>query len=377
MTEVDPEAEKAALLTSQGLTQKDIANLLDLSQSTVSRRLNEARDARILESVCRLSKQRRSELMEEIHAPNLAQRLKEMSEGAELIQELLIFNSGASGKTRSRQEYERRTERFASQVATYLHNEVFPNIDHMGVTWGHTLRKVVDQLQAIRGRRRLKRPSFVPVCGDPPDVSLDPMRSSSLLVSQLTEAVQGKKPTELSLAGVAACIPGDFEKHEIETIYRFFARISAHGQIIGSDGRSGLVKDLDSFLTSVGTTSKIHDPWSYLPHETEEQHKRLKEVTLGNIAGIFLPKPDVTESDREFVCDINDRWTGVREEHLSSCAERARDERRAIGVVVLAFGSEKAAVVAKCIQQRMVSRLLIDQDLAAHLPEQLEILEKT
>lgn len=371
MPKNDAEAEKVALLASQGLSQKGIANLLRLSQPTVSRRLTEARNSRILETSCTLSKARVRELTEEIYAANLQKRLEALSrdKGSNLL-DVVVLNNGSTGRAKTNQERESRLEHFTELAASYLRTEVFPEAERIGVTWGYTLRMLVKHLQQQRSRfSRFRRLRFIPVCGDPPDVSFDPLRSSSLLAAQLTATLCGQSKAELSLAGVAACIPSDLAEAEITIMHRFFKSISGYGQIFGIGGERGIVDEIDGLLTSVGTTSHLHDPWYHLP-DGPDRHRRLEATSLGNIAGNFLPKDGIPPEDAKFIEHVNHRWTGIRLAHLIGCATRAVEERN-VGVVVVALGAEKAGVIIECLTRDIINRLVIDQELAAALSERL------
>jgi hypothetical protein len=69
---------------------------------------------------------------------------------------------------------------------------------------------------------------------------------------------------------------------------------------------------------------------------------------------------------------INTQWTGIQREHVARCAERARASEGTPGVIVLAIGRAKAEAVIEAVNQSLVNHLLIDQDLADALVEDLE-----
>lgn len=84
---------------------------------------------------------------------------------------------------------------------------------------------------------------------------------------------------------------------------------------------------------------------------------------------MFLPKPGLSSRDTERLRSVNARWTGIREEHLERCALGASKSR--VGVVILA-ASNKTDIVLECLRRGLVSRLLIDQELAAGLAKAIK-----
>jgi DNA-binding transcriptional regulator LsrR (DeoR family) len=66
---------------------------------------------------------------------------------------------------------------------------------------------------------------------------------------------------------------------------------------------------------------------------------------------------------------INDRWAGVRLEHLARCARAATGGEGRAGVIVLAVGRSKAEVVLECVRGGLVNELIVDHDLAQALAQ--------
>jgi DNA-binding transcriptional regulator LsrR (DeoR family) len=66
---------------------------------------------------------------------------------------------------------------------------------------------------------------------------------------------------------------------------------------------------------------------------------------------------------------INDRWAGVRLEHLARCARAATGGAGRAGVIVLAVGRSKAEVVLECVRGGLVNELIVDHDLAQALAQ--------
>ena len=89
----------------------------------------------------------------------------------------------------------------------------------------------------------------------------------------------------------------------------------------------------------------------------------LQGRAVGDIGGVFLPR-----SARDpVVRGINERWTGVRLEHLAGCARAAADDPGRAGVVVVAMGRAKAEVTHACVRAGLITELILDHDLAQAL----------
>src|SRR5205807_2708443 len=121
----------------------------------------------------------------------------------------------------------------------------------------------------------------------------------------------------------------------------------------------------DCLLTGVGAGyKKTDDPWFKEMTQLEVTTKVvLDKLAIGDIGGIFLARE---ESTRERIEDINQRWTGIKEEHIRRCAKEAQQSDRS-GVIVVAVGSHKAEIIRECVRLGLVNELIIDYELAKHL----------
>jgi DNA-binding transcriptional regulator LsrR (DeoR family) len=64
---------------------------------------------------------------------------------------------------------------------------------------------------------------------------------------------------------------------------------------------------------------------------------------------------------------INERWTGVRLEHIHRCATAAARDHGRAGVIVFAMGRAKAQITLACVRAGLITELVIDHDLARAL----------
>src|SRR5207253_198591 len=131
------------------------------------------------------------------------------------------------------------------------------------------------------------------------------------------------------------------------------------------------------------------EPLTYPDPETSSSTlaHRLGEIfspglhALHSLAAVpaFIPAKFPRKSQttiRDFIAEIagyrvvrgiNERWTGVRLEHIRRCADAtARDHSRA-GVIVLAMGAAKAQITLECVRAGLITELVIDHDLATAL----------
>jgi len=366
---VDLEAAKAAVLASDGLTQELISTRLGVSQATVSRLLRRAREEGVLVRTlsCDLTEEEILDLKELIYGQGLLQRLQNLQPRTrEHLYSVKIFDTGHEARN-DKQSYDNVLSMLGSHAAKHFAEQVLPKVDSMGIAWGATLRTLVTGLQNTTPPmpRREPRVQFVPVCGDPPEVHRHALRSSSTLVAQLDDCVNGASDNSFNFTGVAAVIPSGIKAREVAVIRRFFELIPGYQHVFG--GEHPAIDAVDSILTSVGCGEAIGDPWGEaMADAVRLPHKKLTQMTFGNIGGVFLKRKGVnTSADAEALKEIDRRWTGIRETHFLRCARDAADGKRA-GVVVLASG-KKAEIVRECVRRGLVSQLLIDHELAAML----------
>jgi len=223
---------------------------------------------------------------------------------------------------------------------------------------------------------RLPAPvQFVPLTGEPLTYP-DPETSSSTLAHRLSEIVNGAGdplrgcPAFHSLAAVPAFIPAKFAPQSRKTIRDFIAEIAGYRVIFEGAGTAAaapkpLVDQLDGIVTGVGTVSagvsgRLLDDRLVAEGVTKDQ---VQERVIGDIGGVFLPR-----SARDGVVrGINDRWTGVRLEHIAGCAQAAARDGDRAGVVVVAIGRAKAPPLLECVRGGLINELIIDHDLAQAL----------
>jgi DNA-binding transcriptional regulator LsrR (DeoR family) len=284
------------------------------------------------------------------------------------VRGLRIFHSGGEGEDPS--GWDARAQRFGRLAAPRV-QELLPAMNLAGVTWGKTIARLVDGLQHLNPQTPAlpDRVRFVPLTGEPLTFP-DPETSSSNLAHRLNEIVNGRADVVHSLTAVPAFIPAKFTGRGRQAIRAFIAEIAGYRVIFAAEGADGrrqepLADRLDCIITGVGTVSpgvsgRLLDDRVVAEDITKE---RLQERVIGDIGGVFLPR-----SPRDGVVrGINERWTGVRLEHIARCAAAAARDPSRVGVIVLALGRAKAEILLECVRGGLINELIIDHDLAQAL----------
>ena len=367
------EAQAAAYLSSQGSDQARVAELLGVSQGEVSRLLRQARREGWLQVRCVLPPGALARIEQAVFPAREQVRARLDHEAdahdAPRVRGVRVVAAGAGESA----DYDERLRGFGRAAAARL-QELFPAMRLAGVAWGRTIAHVVEGLRQLNPRPPgLPAPvQFVPLTGEPLAYP-DPETSSSTLAHRLIEVVSGGAAPFVSLAAVPAFIPAKYSRPGREVIRDFIAEIAGYRVIFARRDEQGrpqvpLADRLDTIVTAVGTVStevsgRLLDDRMEAEGITKEQ---LRRRVIGDIGGVFLPR----EARDPVVRGINERWTGVRLEHLARCARAAREasgERPPPGVVVLAAGAVKAPVVLACVRAGLASELILDHELARAL----------
>ena len=368
---------KVAVLATQGLRQKQIIERLGYKQPTISKKFNEAVEEGLIEirpPVWRGSQRVYREVDRLLHPlDDLHEALCGLSREAERLQEVKILENPLDALRRG--EGKGRNE-FAQRVADYLLEDRLPRKGVVGVAWGGTL---LDVARAVESR--LARPpegwqglSFVPICGDPPEVDRWPHRSAASIAASLETALTGRTGFEHSFSSVAACIPEGFGGERAETIRAYFRSFPGYRAVFGAgrSDRGGLITKLDGMLTSIATneaTSEAELTWlDAASTAASVEAEDLVRASVGNIGGLFVEHREASPADRRLVDRVNDRWTAFRFDHMERCARAAANDSERLGVVVIAGRhASQAPTALECVRRGYVNRLLLDPRVAGAL----------
>ncbi|HEY1378982.1 MAG TPA: sugar-binding domain-containing protein [Gemmataceae bacterium] len=370
--DVTLEAQAAAYLYSQGNDQAKIGAVVGVSQGEVSRLLALARREGWIQTRCVLPESAVGAVEQLVFTGRneLRDKLRREAErhGAAPVRDIRVLHSG--GESEDAGDWDVRLLRFGRLAAARL-QELVPRMGLVGVTWGKTIARVVDGLRLLNPHAPPSpRPlRFIPLTGEPLTYP-DPETSSSTLAHRLGEIFNPGLHALHSLAAVPAFIPAKFPRKSQATIRDFIAEIAGYRTIFeraDADGRpqEPLVDRLDTIITGVGTVSpgvsgRLLDDRVVAEGVTKEQ---LQERAVGDIGGVFLPR----HARDRVVNGINERWTGVRLEHILRCATAAAHDHSRAGVVVLAIGAAKAQITLASIRAGLITELILDHDLARAL----------
>lgn len=352
----------AGYLAGEGLKQRDIAHRLGTSQPEVSRLLQVAEKAGWLE--------RRPPLF---HGAQLDPALwaeaqaRFFSSGA-LLEKLAEHEREVRGALVGVTVFHGGDEEPFSRAAAVALEELLRRAAVVGVSWGRTLRRMVDALRqhAVPHTLREGRIELVPLCGEPLQARQDPLTfSSTALAAELSELLNGPGgPPPPSLAGVPAFIPSCFHrKPEQEVILRFLSLVAGYGAVFS--GKDARVHRIDSVLTSLGVVHAAHRG-IFLQERIdlgEISEEELDRLAIGDMGGIIIPNRGLSPTEQKRVRELNERWTGIKEEQVRTCARRAIANGRP-GVIVLGVGAERRDLVKRIIALGLVNHLLIDRRLA-------------
>jgi hypothetical protein len=307
-----------------------------------------------------------------------------------------VFYSGPTATDKV--GYHKRQQLFGWNAAIYI-QELIPRMHHIGVAWGKTIARLIDGLRPLHPRFEKGTLAF-PISGEPLREHGEE-NSATTLAAGLQAFVEGGPAEGPGLNMIIPCVPDHFDAIVTAEIKQsLLGQVAGYRRIfLGEAGQEPLIDEIDTLITGVGTASKTSaDPWliervNAMQKDPPLTREDFEAYTFGDIGGVYLLRPELEtlvaarqarnspgggKKARERNADveakinrINTQWTGIQREHLSRCAERAWASPRTPGVIVLAIGRAKSGIVIEAVNQSLVNHLLIDQDLADALVEDL------
>ena len=376
MTNVEKDVDllAAALLYSQGYSQNDIAEELGKNQPNISKLLKQAKAEGLLTHQFN-GETLSPEVLQAVNARTshgaLNNKLQALAPNAVDGPYVRVFPSGS--RLTTPEKWDDRITRFGFAAGDYA-MELMSRATVVGVSWGRTITGLILGMEKflLKPSRTKTDLVFVPVCGEPLGYA-EALNSSSRLAGKLGYLMNGPRNKTLSLTAVPAFIPQDFGKRESDVMYKLFHRIEAYNKIFQSTDSVGhphtpLIERLDALITGVGQDNPLGYLHDELIRTSGVSEMDLRNLVLGDISGILIRKPELRESAKKKVMDINNRWTGIKRLHLEQCAKRGSKDGPP-GVIVVAIGRNKAEFVYQAIKEGLINHLLIDQDLANALKD--------
>jgi DNA-binding transcriptional regulator LsrR (DeoR family) len=365
-----------AFESSCGKIQKEISDALGISQSAVSKLVGEAEHARWLGAP-------RFKIVNK----DIWTHTREYFYSTEHIRHLLHKKFGKPGERLRRISLLHTGKRGPSDTgAATTFSNLLGGASSVGVTWGHTISRVVDALYlqkaTAQDRDRPRKITFVPLCGEPLSEGDPGSYSSSVLAQRLTDIFNKGRVAAPSIAGVPAFIPLKVGRlKEIAPILHLNSLVRGYASIFGTPvvarAPAPLAQNLDAILTSVGRVDRDRRG-IFLTERIQVgdiSEAQLMRSVAGDIGGVIIPNSDISDEDSKRIAEMNKNWTGANLEHLGNCAKAshsAASARKRPGVVLLALGAHRMKVVLRCIELGLVNELVIDKALAHQIEKELK-----
>ncbi len=363
----------AVLLADPEMTQKRVAELLNVAPATITRATQKAIKEgflveKKLEITPKVSQESIAVMRMVLDVPPLEEKLKALeknNQGTHHFQNFLVFDSGDPRKS-----HQESMSAFVNSITSYLSKQLLrKDVKVMGVSWGVALLTLLDSLRMVMPQhpRRNNPVTCIPIAGSPPDAELLNKISSGNLAGAFHRLLNGPGG-ELTFS-VGGWIPKSISDRHVEVI-RQYARSSPFYEKVFS--KQGLIHELDCVLTSVGAINDFAGPWLQAAAKAAGLSvEQFSDLTIGNISGCFLPAPGLKSSRRKTLEHVNDRWLGIQLEQLKSCAKRAV-EKKVPGVIIIGIGEGKAELIVESIKQGLVNIACCDIPLMRAINKRLK-----
>lgn len=298
------------------MPQEKIANQLNVSRTTISRALTKAK------------KEEYVKIIIDFPAESSIDLEKQLEQKYQLKEVIAV-------KTKNKDEIDYLVAREAS---SYL-SRVIKNDMAIGITWGYTMKKMVDSFDSEQSNLKVKGVEVVPLLGTmmPETIKTDELRFSysSLLSSKLAEIIHG----------ISYSLPAPMYVRNLEI-----------KQILLQEPQIALTleraRHCDLGLFGIGTLAE-HSSIAALDYEKKDIILKLSEQGgAGEIAGrIYDKNGDSMDSE------LNDRIIGLNLEEIKKIPIR-------VGV---AFGEEKVNAIRVAAASGIINVLITDSFTAEHI----------
>jgi DNA-binding transcriptional regulator LsrR (DeoR family) len=373
-TDQDLRAQEAAYLRGQyGMSQDEIAKVLGVNQPRVSRLLERAKAMKCFEEVARfvrtpnISEERMEAIRALLAPPDLRAALDGVASATGVtVRNVRVLESGIRSDP-TEEQADAALRKFGRTAAGRI-EELIRESHVFAVAWGRTLGLATEHLSESRFHVDRQPILFVPVCADP----RFPTRfSSTRLADDLNSVVNGGRGERLSLAGIPDFFRRRF-KGKNQVIREFSEYHASYRRIFAS--QRPLINRVDSILTGIGYAERpLGHRNQGLLTMGELSASELRELVVGDIGGVLIPRPGLNAGSRRRVENLNAMWTGIRLDHFTRIAKQAARSGKP-GVIVVAIGRRKAETLAEIIRCGLANELIVDEDLSAHLGTRLRTI---
>lgn len=367
-----------AYLASEGYKQNQIATLLNLSQTEISRCWKWAEQESLIERrnpELKLSPEEKAALQEKFEYLSADISLQESYLRHRGGLPVRIFVVGMKlGRTKPSHE---ETGDMVARVAAQRLMKHAPRIEKLGIMWGDVCLRIQKRLQFFDPPHQGY--DVYPLAGDLDTHS----RAGEIPEISSTEIARGlirwlgTEQSPKSLHPIPVRIAPAFREHR-DVLVQYFASIPGFKEIYGrltpqsSGGMQinydGLLAQVDTVVTSIGPQRHEQIP------VREEQE--VVPLVLGEIAGRWIPKQarhlspgsKLTAEDRRTLADCQSRVLTPPLTYYIDCVQRAEETGKP-GVVLAARGRGRGLVLDEIIRSKGCSEVIIDYELARELSE--------
>jgi len=368
-------SEVAYLHQELNWTNDQIATRLDKSAATVRRYLLKAAELGILVQTYHLS-------MRESQKADIHRRLFDKDD---LQRGLQALSDVANDRLRSVSIVPVASfgEEAARQVAKLLVGVKNGDLRTIATAWGNDLRDTIGSLpQAFAREQREQQKNRG---GDREDstaarhiVRVLPARGEllqrrmsvapTLLSRTLAKTLNGRDGYGASLMGVPAILPKPAQTgftgggvsltaDQLDMVIRQWYR-NMPGVKKALDEHLRLLP-VDGVLTSCGPAGPISDFTAECLKIGEFPEEEFSRLVMGDVAGILLPTPDLSQPDLRKLQAWQERWIGLDATGLDRAADKG-----ALGVVLIAKDQRKADAAAAAVRQGYCNHLIVSEVLA-------------
>lgn len=359
---------------------KNIAEILGKSPATITRRLDEVRQAGWLRDHPEFTPP--PEVWREIQGRMSCSAVEAALRdhfGVDLLQRVTVLPSSVRPDSAdTREARPENVERVGLYAARRLAETLSDGAHVVGVNWGWSVRHCVTNLRPTRTNPSLR---FVPIVGNLSLDETDPHFeeaiecSSNRLAQAAASAFSAPRSPRLS---TPAYIPRRFhgDARGLRAIRDFIESDVSYRRIFGGADEAGarqpgLLDHVDTLVTGL-TSLDVDTLPVYRPNliTTDDLPVLQRAGVVGDLALHMLVERngDATAQDspeQKLVQEINDLIVGAAPADFIRVAERARrGETSGLGVIVLAVGAWKARILTTAIRLRAVNELVTDLETA-------------
>jgi DNA-binding transcriptional regulator LsrR (DeoR family) len=362
---------------------KNIAELLGKSPATVTRRLDEVRQAGWLRDRPEFIPP--PEIWEELKSRMTCADIESALQdyfGRELLQQITVLPSilGADN-AENRQAQLESVERVGLYAARRLSEALCEGEHVVGINWGWSVRQCVANLRPPRANPHLR---FLPIVGNLSLDETDPhfeeaIECSSNRLAQLAaSAFDAPRAPRLN---TPAYIPRRFHQDatQLRAIRDFIENDVSYRRIFGGVDesgyrQSGLIECVDTLVTGLTSldvqTLPIYRPNLITPEDLPVLQRAGVVGDLALHLVVASDDPDTPDQappspERELVAHVNNLIVGATPQDFIRVAERVRHgSSDGLGVIVLAVGAWKAPILTTAVRMRAVNELITDLETA-------------